>query len=89
MVQSMFGFTAENALNQPANLQTTLWIALAALSAFLLPNTKDISEIFQTDLLKRPSAALYGLGTVSGVAAAFAFFASLSLTQSPFLYFNF
>ena len=89
MVQSMFGFTAENALNMQANVQTTLWMALAAFAAFLLPNTKDISELFQKDLLKRPSAALYGLGTVSGLAAALAFFASLSLTQSPFLYFNF
>lgn len=89
MIQSMFGFTTDNALNMQANVQTTLWVALAALSAFLLPNTKDISEIFQKDLLKRPSATLYGLGTVSGIAAAFAFFASLNLTQSPFLYFNF
>ena len=89
MVQSMFGFAGDNALNMQANVQTTLWMALAAFSAFLMPNTKDISEIFQKDLLKRPSAAFYGLGTLSGFAAAFAFFASLSLTQSPFLYFNF
>ena len=89
MVQSMFGFTSENAISQFANLQTTLWMVLAALAAFLLPNTKEISEIFQKDLLKRSSAALCGLGTLSGFAAAFAFLSSLSLTQSPFLYFNF
>lgn len=89
MVQSMFGFTADNALNMPVSVQTTLWMVLAAFSAFLMPNTKEISKVFQKDLLKQPSAALYGLGTLSGLAAAFAFFASLSLTQSPFLYFNF
>jgi len=89
ITQSMFGFSPESAINMPMNLQTALWGAVAALAAFLLPNTKEISEVFQKDLLKRRSGVLYGLGTLSGFAAAFAFFASLSLTQSPFLYFNF
>ena len=89
MIQSMFGFSPIGALDYQANIQTILWVSLAALSAFLLPNTKEMSEIFQKDLLKRSSAILCGLGTVSGLAAAMAFLASLSLTQSPFLYFNF
>jgi len=89
MIQSMFGFSPVGALEHKANIQTILWVALAALSAFLLPNTKDMSELFQKDLLKRSSVILCGLGTVSGLAAAMAFLSSLSLTQSPFLYFNF
>lgn len=89
MIQSMFGFSSDGALSLQANVQTLLWIAVAALSAFILPNTKEVSEVFQKDFLKRPSETLYGLGTLSGLAATFAFFASLSLTQSPFLYFNF
>ena len=89
MILSMFGFASEGAIDMPANLQTTLWVVVAALSAFLLPNTKEISEVFQKDLLKRPVAMICSLGTLSGFAAAFAFLASLSLTQSPFLYFNF
>ncbi len=89
MVQSMMGFPSENALNKPANIQIYLWMGLAALAAFLLPNTKEISEQFNNGLLERRPSAIYTLGTLSGFAAAFAFFASLSLTQSPFLYFNF
>ena len=89
MVQSMFGFSPEDAVILRANIQTTLWIALAAFAAFLLPNTKNISEAFQKGLLQRSTAVLCSLGTVSGIAAALAFLASLSLTQSPFLYFNF
>jgi len=53
MILSMFGFASEGAVDMPATIQTTLWVVLAALSAFLLPNTKEISEIFQKDLLKR------------------------------------
>lgn len=89
MTQSMFGFASEGALHIPADLKTTLWGILAALSAFLLPNTKEISEVFQKDILNRSSSVLYGLGTLTGLTASIAFFASLSLTQSPFLYFNF
>lgn len=89
MIQSMFGFAPVDAVYMGANVQTLLWGALAAISAFLLPNTKEISEVFQKDLLKRPSRTFYILGSLSGFAASFAFFASLSLTQSPFLYFNF
>jgi len=73
----------------PADTQTILWGVVAAMAAFLLPNTKEISKLFQNNFLRRRSATFYGLGTLSGFAAAFAFFASLSLTQSPFLYFNF
>jgi len=89
MSQSMFGFSPEAAINMPANTQTLIWMGLAAFAAFLLPNTKEISELFQKDILKRPCVQLYSLGGLTGVAAALAFFASLSLTQSPFLYFNF
>ena len=89
MVQSMFGFSADGAAHMQASTQTLMWMGLAGLAAFLLPNTKDISEVFQKGLLKRPSITLYGLGSLGGAAGALAFFASLSLTQSPFLYFNF
>jgi len=89
MMQSMFGFSPDGALPMPANTQTIIWGAIAALAAFLLPNTKQISGIFQKDFLSRSSSSVYSLGALSGFAAAFAFFASLSLTQSPFLYFNF
>ena len=89
MVQSMFGFAKVGAINMQANMQTYLWMSLAALAAFLLPNTKEMSELFQDNIIKGKPKALYGFGTLSGLAAAFAFFASLSLTQSPFLYFNF
>lgn len=89
MIQSMFGFAEGGAVNMQANVPTYLWTALAALSAFLLPNTKEISELFQKDKIGRSKKTFYGLGAFSGLAAAFAFFASLSLTQSPFLYFNF
>jgi len=85
----MFGLSPETAVNMPANTQTLIWMGLAAFAAFLLPNTKEISELFQKDILKRPCVQLYSLGGLTGVAAALAFFASLSLTQSPFLYFNF
>ena len=85
----MFGFAEGGAVNMQANEPTYLWTALAALSAFLLPNTKEISELFQKDKIGRSKKTFYGLGAFSGLAAAFAFFASLSLTQSPFLYFNF
>jgi len=85
----MFGFSADGAAHMQASTQTLMWMGLAGLAAFLLPNTKDISEVFQKGLLKRPSITLYGLGSLGGAAGALAFFASLSLTQSPFLYFNF
>ena len=89
MIQSMFGFVSAEAVHMQANIPTLLWMGLAAVSAFLLPNTKEISELFQKDFFQRGSAAIASLGTLSGLAAACAFFASLSLTQSPFLYFNF
>jgi len=89
MIMSMFGFAADGAINMPASLQTSLLISLAALAAFLLPNTKEISEFFRKDILKRSAAMFCSLGTLSGLAATFAFLVSLSLTQSPFLYFNF
>ena len=89
MIQSLFGFTHADAINISASLQTSLWIALAAVSAFILPNTREISQLLQEARVKRPNTVLYGLGTLSGVSGAFAFLASLSLTQSPFLYFNF
>ena len=89
MTLSMFGSVADGAVHMPATLQTILWGTLAAISAFLLPNTKEISELFEKDLLKRSSALISALGITSGVAASAAFLASLSLTQSPFLYFNF
>jgi len=89
MTQSMFGFASTEAVQIKINLQTLLWMVLAAVSAFLLPNTKEISELFQTDFPWRGSTPIASLGALSGMAATFAFFASLSLTQSPFLYFNF
>jgi len=89
MVQSMFGFADIGAVNMQASEQTYLWMGLAALAAFLLPNTKEISERFQDNIAKRKTKTLYGFGVLSGFAAAFAFLASLSLIQSPFLYFNF
>ena len=89
MIFSMFGFVADGAANIPASMQTILWGLLAAISAFLLPNTKEISKLFSKDILKRSSALIGALGVTSGLAASAAFLASLSLTQSPFLYFNF
>ena len=89
MTLSMFGSVADGAAHMPASPQTILWGTLAAISAFLLPNTKEISALFEKDLLKRSSALIGALGITSGVAASAAFLASLSLTQSPFLYFNF
>ncbi len=89
MIQSMFGIVTETALHKPADFKTMLWITIAAFSVFLLPNTKEISEVFQKDLAKQSSILLYGLGTFSGLGAAAAFLASLSTSQSPFLYFNF
>jgi len=89
MMQSMFGFVQNGAIQLPASLSTILWGALAAASAFLLPNTKDMSALFQKDMLKRRPVLSGALGVTSGVAASAAFLASLSLVQSPFLYFNF
>jgi len=89
MILSMFGSVADGAVHMPATTQTVLWGTLAAVSAFLLPNTKEISALFKKDLLRQSSALMSALGITSGVAAAAAFLASLSLTQSPFLYFNF
>jgi D-alanyl-lipoteichoic acid acyltransferase DltB (MBOAT superfamily) len=89
MTMSMFGSVADGAIDLPANVQTILWGTLAAAAAFLLPNTKEISALFEKDLLKRSSALISALGVTSGIAASAAFLASLSLTQSPFLYFNF
>lgn len=89
MTQSMFGFAPEGAINMAASAPVLMWMAFAAFSAFLLPNTKEISHMFNDRLFARGSKLIYGLGIMSGVAASCAFFASLSLTQSPFLYFNF
>ena len=89
MVLSMMGFAEDSAVHIPATFQTLLWGALAAITAFLLPNTKDVSALFGTDRLKRSGALIGVLGITSGLAASAAFLASLSLTQSPFLYFNF
>ena len=89
MIYSMFGSVGDSAVHMPASIQTLFWGTLAAVSAFLLPNTKEISELFDKDILKRSSALISALGITSGVAASAAFLASLSLTQSPFLYFNF
>jgi len=89
MIFSMFGSVADGAVHMPATIPTILWGSLAAVSAFLLPNTKQISELFEKDLLKRSSSLISALGITTGLAASTAFFASLSLTQSPFLYFNF
>lgn len=89
MLMSMFGAVADGAIHMSANVQTILWGTLAAAAAFFLPNTKEVSALFEKDLLKRSSALIGALGITSGLAASAAFLASLSLTQSPFLYFNF
>ena len=72
-----------------ADAQTLFLLVMAAAIAFFAPNTKQLSEAFNrtswSDLWAR--AALYG--GMTGAASAGAYLASLSVAQSPFLYFNF
>lgn len=68
---------------------TFLVMVFAALIAFLAPNTKQISEAFNHlgVTLKFLKTAAYGV--FAGMAGAVAYLGGQSLTQSPFLYFNF
>lgn len=89
MIGAMFGLVPEDATHMPFTLGEFGLIAIAALIAFLAPNTRQVSDWLRAlDLSKRPWRGA-GLGGVAGTAAAGAFLASLSVTQSPFLYFNF
>ena len=88
MLGSMFGLSGDG-VDIPASTETMLLILIAALIAFLLPNTKQLSEWVNRLDWRKGAASPLALGAYTGVAGAGAFFASLSIAQSPFLYFNF
>lgn len=88
MIGSMFGLSS-GGTDIPASTETIALIAIAGLIAVILPNTKQLSEWVNRIDFSKGFASPVALGAYSGVAGAGAFFASLSIAQSPFLYFNF
>ena len=89
MSASMLGFSQESAVTMAASQAVMMWMTLAAILAFIFPNTMQISEAIHKAKFKHPKVYFYAMGSMAGTAAAFAFLVSLSVTQSPFLYFNF
>lgn len=91
MLQSMFVRQNEAMQFVTVTSQQLVLIALAGLIAFSLPNSRELSERIAS-VFKEGGLPLLGrllFGGMAGSAAALAFIASQSTTQSPFLYFNF
>lgn len=91
MLQSMFAVQSDGVQFITVTSQQLILIAIAGLIAFGLPNSRELSEriapVFKIGVL--PLLGRLVLGGMAGSAAALAFVASQSTTQSPFLYFNF
>ncbi|WOR14584.1 MBOAT family protein [Hyphomonas sp. FCG-A18] len=71
------------------DMQTSTLLLAAAAIAFLAPNTKQLSEAFNRTSWSALWTRALVYGGLTGTASAGAYLASLSVAQSPFLYFNF